>query len=75
MLNILTEHPDVVSVFKSQLRELHTTRSWEFLGLQRNGKVNGNSAWKKAKFGQDVIIANLDTGMPINFCVALGYLT
>ena len=72
MLNIFVKHPDVVSVFKSQFRELQTTRSWEFLGLQQNGIVPENSAWKKAKFGQDLIIANLDTGMLINFMSAHG---
>jgi len=42
---------------------LHTTRSWTFLGLEENGRVPANSAWTKAKFGENTIIANIDTGM------------
>jgi len=43
----------------SKKHKLHTTRSWEFLGLHRNGK---NSAWQKGSFGENTIIANIDTG-------------
>jgi len=46
-------------VFLSKKHKLHTTRSWEFLGLHRNGK---NSAWQKGSFGENTIIANIDTG-------------
>jgi len=42
---------------------LHTTRSWHFLGLENNGTVSADSAWTKAKFGENTIIANIDTGM------------
>ncbi|XP_047175129.1 subtilisin-like protease Glyma18g48580 [Vigna umbellata] len=52
--------PNVVSVFLSNKHKLHTTRSWEFLGLHRNGK---NSAWQKGNFGENTIIANIDTGV------------
>ncbi|WVZ06704.1 hypothetical protein V8G54_020050 [Vigna mungo] len=52
--------PNVVSVFLSKKHKLHTTRSWEFLGLHRNGK---NSAWQKGNFGENTIIANIDTGV------------
>jgi len=34
LLLLLSEHPQVVSVFVSQARRLHTTRSWGFLGLE-----------------------------------------
>ncbi|KAI8009907.1 Subtilisin-like protease SBT5.4 [Camellia lanceoleosa] len=44
-------------------RKLHTTRSWEFLGLEDNGVIHSSSIWKKARFGEDTIIANLDTGV------------
>ncbi|XP_047175140.1 subtilisin-like protease Glyma18g48580 [Vigna umbellata] len=56
----IAKNPNVVSVFLSKKHELHTTRSWEFLGLQRNGK---NSAWQKGSFGENTIIANIDTGV------------
>ena len=57
-----SEQPGVVSVFLNQEHELHTTRSWEFLGLERNGEIPADSIWEKAKFGEDIIIGNLDTG-------------
>ncbi|XP_074374645.1 subtilisin-like protease SBT5.3 [Apium graveolens] len=59
----IAKHPDVVSVFLNKARKLHTTRSWDFLGLEHNGVVHPSSIWRKARFGEDVIIANLDTGV------------
>ncbi|KAJ0610705.1 putative tripeptidyl-peptidase II [Helianthus annuus] len=58
----LAEHPDVVSVIQNKGRKLHTTRSWDFLKLQNNGVVGSSSLWRKARFGENIIIANLDTG-------------
>lgn len=52
----------MVSVFLDQGRNLHTTHSWDFLLLERDGVIRTDSLWKKARFGEDVIIANLDTG-------------
>ncbi|XP_059658633.1 subtilisin-like protease SBT5.3 [Cornus florida] len=59
----LSEHPEVVSVFSNKVKTLHTTRTWDFLGLERNGEIPGESIWKKARFGEDAIIGNLDTGV------------
>ena len=59
---ISVEHPDVVSIFPNGFRKLHTTHSWDFLGLEKDGVIHRSSLWKKAKFGENVIIANLDTG-------------
>ncbi|KAL0306698.1 UNVERIFIED_CONTAM: Subtilisin-like protease SBT5.3 [Sesamum radiatum] len=59
----ISKHPKVVSVFLNQGRKLHTTRSWDFLGLENNGEISASSLWKKARFGEDTIIANLDTGV------------
>ncbi|KAL3647474.1 hypothetical protein CASFOL_008442 [Castilleja foliolosa] len=59
----LSQHPKVVSVFLNQRRKLHTTRSWDFLGLTNNEQISANSMWKKAKFGKDTIIGNIDTGV------------
>ncbi|KAK7340450.1 hypothetical protein VNO77_21153 [Canavalia gladiata] len=56
----IAKNPKVISVFLSKEHKLHTTRSWEFLGLQRNGM---NSAWQKGRFGENTIIANIDTGV------------
>lgn len=62
MMVFFSEHPMVVSVFLNQGRKLHTTRSWDFLGLESNGRIRASSLWKKARFGEDTIIGNLDTG-------------
>ncbi|XVF21194.1 hypothetical protein REPUB_Repub12eG0069600 [Reevesia pubescens] len=59
----IARHPKVVSLFLNKGRKLHTTRSWEFLGLEQNGVVPSNSIWKKARYGEDTIIGNLDTGV------------
>lgn len=61
-LIIPQEHPEVVSVFPNKALKLHTTRSWDFLGLEHNSYVPSSSIWRKARFGEDTIIANLDTG-------------
>ncbi|XP_058082226.1 subtilisin-like protease SBT5.3 [Magnolia sinica] len=62
-VNEISKHPDVVSIFLNEKVKLHTTRSWEFLGLEKNGEIPEGSLWQKAKFGQDIIIGNLDTGV------------
>jgi hypothetical protein len=59
IFNIYVENPKVVSVFLSKEHKLHTTRSWEFLGLRGNDM---NSAWQKGRFGENTIIANIDSG-------------
>ncbi|MED6133363.1 hypothetical protein PIB30_027660 [Stylosanthes scabra] len=56
----IAKKQNVVSVFLSKERKLQTTRSWEFLGLRRNAK---NTAWQKGRFGENTIIANIDTGV------------
>ena len=57
-----TENPNVISVFLNRGKKLHTTHSWDFLRLERNGVIASDSIWKKARFGEDTIIGNLDTG-------------
>lgn len=56
------EHPKVVSVFLNQGRQLHTTHSWDFMLLEKDGVIHPTSLWKRARFGEDTIIGNLDTG-------------
>ncbi|KAM6552504.1 hypothetical protein CsatB_013266 [Cannabis sativa] len=58
----IAKHPNVVSVFLNKAKHLHTTHSWDFLRLERNGVVSKDSLWTKARFGEDTIIGNLDTG-------------
>ncbi|XP_027329514.1 subtilisin-like protease Glyma18g48580 [Abrus precatorius] len=59
----IAKNPNVISVFLSKEYKLHTTRSWDFLGLEKNGRIPANSAWRKAKYGENIIIANIDTGV------------
>ncbi|XVF76963.1 hypothetical protein PTKIN_Ptkin14bG0002100 [Pterospermum kingtungense] len=59
----IAKHPGVVSVFPNKGRKLHTTRSWDFLRLERGGVIPSASLWKKSRFGEDTIIGNLDTGV------------
>ncbi|KAG2583043.1 hypothetical protein PVAP13_6KG151718 [Panicum virgatum] len=61
--NQIAKHPDVVTALESKMLKLHTTRSWDFMDLERDGQILPESIWKHAKFGQDVIIANLDSGV------------
>ncbi|KAG9448785.1 hypothetical protein H6P81_008750 [Aristolochia fimbriata] len=61
--NIIRQNPGVISVFPSQSRKLHTTRSWAFMNLERDGRVPTKSIWSNARFGEDTIIANLDSGV------------
>lgn len=54
----------MLSVFLDQGRKKHTTNSWGFLMLNNyKGLIQRDSLWKKANFGEDIIIANVDTGM------------
>ncbi|KAK2388402.1 subtilisin protease SBT5.4 [Trifolium repens] len=60
----ISKHSKVMSVFENKGRKLHTTRSWGFMGLEdNNGVISSNSIWNKARFGDGVVIANLDTGV------------
>ncbi|KDO36236.1 hypothetical protein CISIN_1g037007mg, partial [Citrus sinensis] len=57
----IAKHPKVLSVFLSKEKKLHTTHSWEFLGLEQNGRIPPNSIWEKARYGEDAIIGNIDS--------------
>lgn len=50
------EMPGVVSVFPSQVRQLLTTRSWDFVGLT-------SSAPRNAMIESNIIVGVLDTGV------------
>lgn len=65
----LTEKEEVVSVWPSHPRKytMHTTRSWEFVGLEEgerhpNHYKIGGDLLSKAKYGQQVIVGLLDSG-------------
>nr|XP_023885030.1 subtilisin-like protease SBT5.5 isoform X2 [Quercus suber] len=63
----LSELEEVVSVYQSNPRKysLHTTRSWEFLGLDTKPKYpwSGGDLLSKAKYGEEVIVGVLDSGV------------
>ncbi|XP_031274460.1 subtilisin-like protease SBT5.6 [Pistacia vera] len=67
----LSELEEVLLVHKSEpgLYTLQTTRSWEFLGLNEDGGRGrhnykmGEGLLSKAKYGQEVIVGVLDTGI------------
>lgn len=46
----------VVSVFPSRILQLHTTRSWDFLGLPETVK-------RQATIESDIIVGVIDTGI------------
>ncbi|KAG0451121.1 hypothetical protein HPP92_026394 [Vanilla planifolia] len=51
---------EVISVFKSKTLRLHTTRSWDFMGLTL---LDGEVAAMQSKYGDDVVIGIFDTGI------------
>ncbi|KAK7303041.1 hypothetical protein RJT34_13940 [Clitoria ternatea] len=71
----LSEMEGVVFVHKNQPRiySLHTTRSWEFVGLdgslnpwtEESNQTNGDSVnlLTKAKYGEDIIVGMIDNGV------------
>uniref|UniRef100_K3ZMM6 Subtilisin-like protease fibronectin type-III domain-containing protein n=1 Tax=Setaria italica TaxID=4555 RepID=K3ZMM6_SETIT len=52
--------PGVESIRKNEMHSVHTTRSWDFMGLPYN-QPNGLLA--NAKMGADIIIGVLDSGI------------
>lgn len=65
----LTEMEEVVSVWPSHPRKytMHTTRSWEFVGLDEgrrhpNHYKIGGDLLSRARYGQQVIVGVLDSG-------------
>ncbi|KAE8728735.1 Subtilase family protein isoform 2 [Hibiscus syriacus] len=67
----LSEMKEVLSVFPSHGKySVHTTRSWEFVGLDeedghssRKLKIGGEKLASRAKYGKDVIIGVMDSGV------------
>ena len=54
----------VISVFKSETLDLHTTRSWDFLGLGIG--YSEGIPWQEA-YGGDIIVGIIDTGLLISY--------
>lgn len=63
----LSGKEETVSVFKSKEYSLHTTRSWEFAGVEKLlnefNSDDKDDLLVKAKFGRDVIVGMLDSGV------------
>ncbi|CAJ2657641.1 unnamed protein product [Trifolium pratense] len=59
-VNKLSGMNEVLSVLPNQYRKLHTTRSWDFIGLPLTAK-------RKLKSEGDTIVALLDTGITPEF--------
>jgi hypothetical protein len=53
----------VISVFRSKLFKLHTTRSWDFMGLTLD--YSAHNIPLQLKYGDNVIVAIFDTGMDL----------
>ncbi|WJX52973.1 hypothetical protein P8452_39027 [Trifolium repens] len=58
--NKLSDMNEVLSVLPNQYRKLHTTRSWDFIGLPLTAK-------RKLKQESDTIVALMDTGITPEF--------
>ncbi|XP_040243374.1 subtilisin-like protease SBT3.18 isoform X6 [Aegilops tauschii subsp. strangulata] len=59
----LSETEEVISVFRSRMLQLHTTRSWDFMGLSLHSQMEQPSSQMHLKYGDDVIVGILDTGV------------
>ena len=57
-LDQLEKMPGHLATYPDSFGKLHTTHSPKFLGLEKN-----SGAWPEGKFGEDMIIAILDTGV------------
>ncbi|KAL2621356.1 hypothetical protein R1flu_001561 [Riccia fluitans] len=53
----------VLSVIPNVIFNTTTTNSWKFLGVESLTSPNTGALWNQAKYGQDVIIGMVDTGI------------
>lgn len=58
---------EVLGVFRNRYRQLHTTKSWDFVGLPLTAK-------RHLKAERDVIIGVLDTGLIIYIYMLTHYI-
>ena len=55
----MTEFPEVVSVIPNGIHKLHTTRSWDFIGVHH---PSSKTVFTESNLGQGTIIGVIDTG-------------
>ncbi|GJM90824.1 hypothetical protein PR202_ga07142 [Eleusine coracana subsp. coracana] len=55
--------PGVISVKPNTYHRTHTTRSWDFLGLDNHHQSSGSDLLKNAKYGEDIIVGVVDSGI------------
>ncbi|KAF2300873.1 hypothetical protein GH714_017961 [Hevea brasiliensis] len=60
--SLLSDHPEVLSVFPNSVLQLHTTRSWDFLDAQ-SGIGSRLGYYQHHHSSHDVIIGIIDTGI------------
>lgn len=65
-----------MSVLRSHPRkyEIHTTRSWEFAGVEeaikKSANLKGEDIWLKSSYGKDVVVGLLDNGKFSQYYIA-----
>uniref|UniRef100_A0A8R7TQT9 Subtilisin-like protease SDD1 n=1 Tax=Triticum urartu TaxID=4572 RepID=A0A8R7TQT9_TRIUA len=60
---ICADYPEVISVQPSRTHRTTTTQSWDFLGLNYQKPSAGSGLLDGSKYGDDVIIGVVDTGI------------
>ncbi|KAL6652924.1 hypothetical protein ACP70R_011849 [Stipagrostis hirtigluma subsp. patula] len=63
LLEVLQGTAGHVAAFPATFARLHTTRTPEFLGLSGGGAAAGGGVWPASRYGDDVIIGIMDTGV------------
>ncbi|XP_019430877.1 PREDICTED: subtilisin-like protease SBT5.4 [Lupinus angustifolius] len=69
----IAKPPTIVRVFLNKGTKLQTTPSWEFMLMDDNGLIHPSSLFEKARFGEDTIIGQLNTGNFASYCLFLHY--
>ncbi|KAK7247045.1 hypothetical protein RIF29_41921 [Crotalaria pallida] len=56
----IAKFPEVVSVIPNRIHKLHTTRSWDFIGIHHS---SSKSSFTESNLGEGTIIGVIDTGI------------
>ncbi|PON64179.1 Subtilase [Parasponia andersonii] len=59
----LAKRKEVISVFKSKILKLHTTRSWDFMGLSLATNTHEATTPLQLAYGDDIIVGLIDSGI------------